>query len=165
VHLTSHRDQARVELCISGYQFPDVAARDERDWDANWLRVSGVVAQADGKAWSFDDPCLTTWEAEELGSWLSNVAAGTVPPSPFRAGQPENLLVFAEPNLAFGLEAREGDRLRIRVHFSLEALPSWLQGPDRPYIFEYFVGLDVSAADLAQAAEDWTLSQMRFPGR
>ncbi len=164
MHLASE-DEARIELCISGYQFPGIAARGERDWDANWLRVSGVVTQAGRETWSFDDPCLTTWEAEQLGSWLGDVAAGTVPPVEFGTLQPGELLVFTEPNLAFGLEARVADRLRIRAHFSLEALPPWLQGANRPDVFEHFISLDVSAAQLAQAAEDWTLNLTKFPRR
>jgi hypothetical protein len=149
VHLTS-RDQARVELQIASYQFPSIKAHGPHDWDANWLTVSGIVTLADGKTWSFNDPCLTTWEAEELGSWLRDVAAGTIPPSPLGTGEPEKLLTFTEPNLALSLEARAADRLRIRVHFSLEALPPWLHGAGRPDIFDYFVTLDVSAAELAK---------------
>jgi hypothetical protein len=164
MHLTSD-DQARIELCIRGYQFPDTEARGERDWDANWLRVGGVVKQADGKTWSFDDPCLTTWEADKLGSWLGDAAAGTVQPVKFGTCQPGELLVFTEPNLAFGLEAQEAHHLRIRVHFSLEALPPWLQGANRPEIFEQFMSLDVSPAEVARAAEDWTSNLMRFPRR
>jgi len=165
VQLSSHDTQARVEIAVIGYQFPDIQAHGERDWDANWLQVSGVVAQPDGRAWSFDDPCLTTWESEKLGTWLTNVAAGTVSPVPFGTEQRGELLVFTEPNLAFGLEAREDDRLRIRVHFSLEALPPWLQVANRPDLFEYFVVVDAPTVELARAAEDWALNLLSFPRR
>jgi hypothetical protein len=81
VHLTS-QNQARIELQIASYQFPAITAHGQHAWDANWLTVSGIVTPADGKTWSFNDPCLTTWEAEKLRSWLRDVAAGTIPPSP-----------------------------------------------------------------------------------
>src|SRR6185369_1127417 len=104
-----------------GYQFPDY--RWAHDEDANWLQVCGDITLADGKTWAFEDPCLTTWDARELGSWLREVAAGTVPPSPVAGGESEELLYFLEPNVAFSMEERTADRVRIRVHFSLESLP------------------------------------------
>jgi hypothetical protein len=75
-------DGASVELRISGHQFPGYEGTTRRDWDANWLKVCGNVAQADGKTWSFEDPSLTTWEAQALGTWLQRAAAGTVAVSP-----------------------------------------------------------------------------------
>jgi hypothetical protein len=110
----------------------------------------------DGKSWAFEDPCLTTWEAAELGSWLNAVADGLVPPSPFGTGQDEQMLVFLEPVVAFSLQERIADRVQVRVHLSLEALPQWLRGDEQPDIFDFFVVLDMSAAELAAAAADWT---------
>jgi hypothetical protein len=121
---------------------------------------------ADGRTWAFEDPCLTTWQARELGTWLREVAAGTVPPSPVADGEPEDLLEFLEPNIAFSVEERTVDRVRIRVHFSLEALPPWLQDTEEePGLFEYFVRLDVSAEELTQAAESWMLGLTEVPER
>jgi hypothetical protein len=161
VQLISY-DEVSVELRISGYQFPDRQAWGERDWDANWLQVRGNVTEADGKAWSFDDPSLTTWEAQELGTWLHDVAAGTVQPSPFGTDEPERLLVFTEPNLAFSLESRIADRVWVRVRFGLEALPPWLQGAQQP---DYSVLLDLSAVELAGAASTWAVELADYPER
>ena len=112
-------DQASVELLIARYQFPGCEGQGNRDWDANWLQVAGTVVLADRKTWSFEDPCMTTWEAAELGRWLNAVADGSVQPSPFGTGQDEHLLVFTEPNVAFSLQERIASRVRVRVHFSL----------------------------------------------
>jgi hypothetical protein len=90
-------DLASVQPTIARRQFPDIQAEGDRDWDANWLQVAGAVVLADGKTWSFEDPCLTTWEAAELGRWLNAVANGSVPPSPYGTGQDEQMLVFTEP--------------------------------------------------------------------
>jgi hypothetical protein len=158
-------DGASVELRISGYQFPGYEGTTRHDWDANWLNVRGNVAQADGKTWSFEDPSLTTWEARALGTWLQGAAAGTVPVSPTGTGEPEQLLVFTEPNLAFSLESRIGDQVRVRAHFSLEALPPWLRSQHQPDIFEYVVLVDLSASDLAGAARTWTRDLAKYPER
>jgi hypothetical protein len=158
-------DGASVELRISGYQFPGCEGTTRRDWDANWLHVRGNVAQADGKTWSFEDPSLTTWEARALGTWLQGAAAGTAAVSPFTTGEPGQLLAFTEPNLAFSLESRIGDRVQVRAHFSLEALPPWLRGQHEPEIFDYFVPVDLSAEELADAAGTWTCDLARYPER
>ena len=156
-------DGALVALRIAGYQFPDY--RWAHDEDANWLQIRGSITLANGKTWAFEDPCLRTWDARELGSWLSEVAAGVVPPSPVTGGEPEGLLYFLEPNVAFSVEERTAARVWIRVHFSLESLPLWLQGPEEPGLFEYFVRLDVSAEELNRAAASWMLELAEFPER
>lgn len=163
--LLNSSDGASVELRISGYQFPGYDGPARRDWDANWLHVRGNVAQADRKTWSFEDPSLTTWEAQALGTWLQGAAAGTVAVSPFGTGDPEQLLVFTEPNLAFSLESRIGDQVQVRTHLSLEALPPWLRGEHQPDIFEYFVLVHLSAAELASAARTWTRDLAHYPER
>lgn len=159
-------DGTLVDLRISGYQFPQCAATDKNDWDANWLNVHGEVTQADGKSWTFEDPCLTTWEAQTLGNWLREAAAGTVPVSPFRTGEPEGqLLFFTEPNLAFSVESWTSDQVGVRVHFSLEALPPWLHGDQRPDILGCVVHIGLSVAELADAADSWVRNLAQYPER
>jgi hypothetical protein len=158
-------DHASVELSVARYQFPGIQGQGDSGWDANWLQVAGAVAMADGKSWSFEDPCMTTWEAAQLGSWLNAVADGLVPPSPLCTGQDEHMLVFVEPVVAFSLQERLGDRVQVRVHLSLEALPQWLRGDEQPDIFSFYIVLDMSAAELASAAADWTGNLRRFPRR
>jgi hypothetical protein len=166
VLLTSF-DGPVVDLCVSGYQFPQRVATSENDWDANWLNVRGKVTQADGKSWTFEDPCLTTWEAQTLGNWLRGAAAGTVPVSPFGMGEvaEERLLFFTEPNLAFSVESRISDQIGVRVHFSLEALPPWVHGAQQPDIVDYVVLIRLSAAGLADAADSWARDLTRYPER
>jgi hypothetical protein len=158
-------NKVSVELSIARYQFPDREGHCDHDWEANWLQIRGMAVLPDGKTWSFEDPSLTTWEAAKLGQWLRGVADGSVRPSPFGAEEIEQLLCFTEPNLAFSLEERIADQVRLRVHFSLEALPPWLSGSEKPDIFDFFVVLDVSATQLDEAAADWTTDLSRFPQR
>lgn len=56
---------ARISLHVLRYEFPGHTER----YDANWLVIRGMVELADA-AWSFQDPCLLTWEVEELIEWL-----------------------------------------------------------------------------------------------
>ena len=139
-----------------------------RDWDANWLYVDGQVELSDGRSWSFSDPCLTTWEARELESWLQGVLAGSVEPTAYGGEMDEKLLDFTEPNLAFSLASRDVGSETIRVHFSLESLPPWLRrngNAERPDIFDFFVEVRSARSALAEAAASWGQELQAFPIR
>jgi hypothetical protein len=56
-------------------------------------------------------------------------------------------------------------RIRVRTHFSLEALPPWLENEQRPDIFDYFVIVDVAAEALADTADTWERELAMFPER
>jgi hypothetical protein len=55
--------------------------------------------------------------------------------------------------------------VRLRVHFSLEALPPWLSGAEQPDVFDFFVELEVPTAQVEIAAADWAAALSRFPQR
>jgi hypothetical protein len=161
-------DAASVELRPVGYQFSRQvaagAAKAERaagtggDWDANWLMIHGDIRTADERYWTFTDPCLTTWEAERLSAWLR--AAASKDP----AGRQE--AVFTEPNLSFMLDGQDGQSVRIRVGFSHESLPSWMPRKLPGWqAQEYFLPLEVSRVELAEAARSWDLDRLQFPAR
>lgn len=57
---------ASVELEMSGCEFPRANKRGD-DWTANWLDILGRVRLADGRTWDFTHPCLTTFEAAQMG--------------------------------------------------------------------------------------------------
>ena len=141
-----------LELGIAGYQFPD----DERDpWDSNWLLVSVRVLSRDG-SWSVVDPCLTTWEAKRLVSWL--VLAATRDPSAVP-------MTFTEPNLTVvaGPVAGAPDRVHVRASFALELRPPWAHtaaGSDN-----LAVDLEVRRGDLARAAASLLSDLVAFPQR
>lgn len=151
-------DGTTVELSIKDYQFG--SSNEPRDWDANWLVVAGAVALSDGATWSFEDPCLTTWEARELLDWLRQVHAGHVQPSIWSSDE-ERLLVFTEPNIAFSLAARSEDSVTIRAHLSLESGPP----SESSELFDYFVPLEVTKTGLVDAFSDWEVSLRAFPVR
>ena len=158
-------DGASVDLRPLRYEFPGIAGAGPGDWDANWLVVGGDVRLADGRGWSFADPCLTTWEARSLGSWLRGVVKGKVRPTAFDAAGDgeETLEAFTEPNLALSLASRSDGAAVVRVHLSLESRPPWLgDGFD---IFGFFVSLDVPLQALAAAAGEWDRELAAFPVR
>lgn len=159
------RDGASLDLGLTGYQF-DASARAPvgTDWDANWLLVRGEVHTADGVEWTFLDPCLTTWESRSISSWLRSAAAGQIAVAEHWSGA-EDLLHFTEPNVAFSLQQRAGNRAVVRVHFSLEALPPSLHAGHRPDIFDYHVAFDVNTDDLTAAADAWDRQCAAFPIR
>jgi hypothetical protein len=100
-----------IELRIVNYQYPD-NSRDQ--YDADWLRIEGIVTHPSGN-WRFCDPCLLTWEAFALATWLDCWAGrSSVNPT----------IGFIEPNLSFSrINASIGSSLR--VSFELESRPPW----------------------------------------
>jgi len=158
---------ALVELRPTGYQFSqagraeaggaDCTAESYADWDANWLVIRGDVTAADGRSWSFTDPCLTAWEAERLSAWLDAVS---------RDAADRDAAVFTEPNVSFFIDGRDRDWVRMRVRFSHESLPGWLPRDVAGWqAGEYFVALEVTTADLAGAARAWDRERQAFPAR
>ena len=122
------------------------------DGDANWLVIHGGIHTATGQSWTFDDPCLTTWEAREFGVWLRAAAESQAP---------DGVLVFIEPNLGFSI-ARVEDAVNLRVHLSLESL-TVAEPPED--LYAYNVPLGLSRQDLLIAARAWQESLAPFPVR
>jgi hypothetical protein len=73
---------------------------------------------------------------------------------------------FTEPNLGFSLDGSSSGRLSIGIRFSHEALPSWMPRERSGWqAAEYLLALDLSQADLAEAAEAWDRHCQPFPER
>jgi hypothetical protein len=169
-------DGTRVRLRPVGYQFPNAEAADG-DYDANWLVIGGSVHLADGRAWTFTDPALLTWEARQLGVWLAGAAYGQVEVvSPEQAAvlpdddeSPDGAAIFVEPNLAFSvagyagfeLEDAGGDVLEgtvsLRVHMAYESAPEWAE--------DIIVELTCPRELVLRAAQDWDKLLVAFPRR
>lgn len=159
---------AAVELWPVGYQFSEPGGTSSpkvgggtgsyAGWDANWLVIRGDIRASDGQSWTFTDPCLTTWEAEKLSLWLRAAASDHG-----AAGDPA---VFTEPNMSFFLDSRRDGRVRMRLRLSHESLPPWLSREAAGWhAGEYYIALEVSCAELAEAAQAWDRDRMSFPAR
>ena len=164
--LLTSSDGAGVELRPTRYQF-SAAPGEPGDWDANWLQVHGCVRTAAGESWEFDDPCLTTWEARELGDWLRAAADGRVPVVEAPVEDSDGLLTFTEPDLGFSVGAREGDSLVVRVHLSLESVADRPRAGEgaRSAPYAHSVPLRVGRAQLLAAAQAWAEDTRPFPER
>lgn len=157
-------DGARVELHLTGYQYPGLHGSGEGDWDANWLNVRGEVRDASGQQWRFLDPCLTTWEANQLGAWLRGILVGSVAAAGMGAEE-RRILSFTEPNVAVSLAARDATDATVRFHFSLESGPPWLPTDDSMDFFDFFVPITASLGDVARAVEEWDQDLAALPPR
>ena len=146
------REGNELEVGLVGYQFPD-EVRDP--WDSNWLLVS-VRALAPEGSWEVVDPCLTTWEAKRLVSYLIHAAAHDPAAVP---------LSFTEPNLTVTARSRPGAPLRVhlRAWFALELRPPWARSAAGSN--NLCVDLDVERGDLARAAASLLSDLVAFPQR
>jgi hypothetical protein len=159
-------DGAEVVLWPTGYQFGR-GSMPPGNWDANWLRVRGEVRTAIGRTWSFHDPCLTTWDAVELLTWLRAAAQGKVPPTDSPAEDSDGLLGFTEPNLGFSVASVDDSHIVLRVHFSLESTPGW---PDTESeanydVYAYSVRLSMTRRELLAAVDCWQADIADYPTR
>ena len=144
------RDGQSLELRILGYQFPHL---ETEEYDSNWLVVAGKVTHSRG-SWQFTNPCLLTYEAERLASWMDRIAD---------ANLPCDTCGFIEPNLEFRA-LLSIDRPVLRVYFDLEARPSWASsvcaGTE-----DLWVEFPIEELDLKSATRQWRTELTTYPQR
>jgi hypothetical protein len=138
-----------LELLIDVYQFP--ALRTE-PYDSNWLYVTGKVAHRKAP-WKFRHPCLLTYEAQALVTWLESVAHGrdVVP-----------VLSFTEPLVEFRLHGPADARV-VRIFFRLEARAPWIDPPG--YEDPEWIDIPVDGSRLLSAAASLRVELAKFPQR
>jgi hypothetical protein len=135
-----------VELQILGYQFPHL---ETKEYDSNWLIVAGNITHQRG-SWQFTDPCLLTYEAEQLASWMDAVADAELP---------SDYCAFTEPTLEFRALLNI-DRPVVRLYFDLEARPSWATKVE-----EIFLEFAIEDLDLRSIAQQWRTELSAYPER
>src|SRR5699024_10855929 len=123
-----HDENTELELRIAGYQFALQETADEpadasSSWDSNWLVVEGAVRASDGTQWTFEDPCLTTWEVAKLSDWLQQIATETVTAAANADadGPVFKWLTFTEPNLSFAVVSLSESQAELTIVLSHEA--------------------------------------------
>ena len=114
--------------------------------DTNWLIIAGRILADFDDPWSFAEPCMTAFDARNLGEWLQQAADGQHPAR----------IDFLEPNLAFTLT----DPTTATVEFAQEAAR-----PGTPIDGHVEVALPMHPAALAQAAADWRTETDAYPPR
>ncbi len=143
------REGNQLALSVVGYQFPDETVDP---WESNALLVSVRVVSPQG-TWEVVDPCLTTWEAAHLASWLTAFVV---------SGDRRSTSVSA-PNVTMSARAATGSTIALLACFELEQRPPWLVsvGGDG----ELCVELEVSTGDVLVAAAALRADLARFPQR
>jgi hypothetical protein len=100
--------------------------------------------------------------------WLRGVLSGDVQPAAINGEADEHLLIFTEPNVAFSLASRGDGSATIRVHFSVESSPPWLQGGgsvEDAESYEFFVEAQLAQSALVEAIASWDQELVAFPIR
>lgn len=140
-------DGAEFDLVVLGYQFSEAdladTAAESRGWDANWLIARGRVRTAAGSRWGFEDACLTTWEARQLGRWLEQLT-----------DSPDGLepIAFTEPALVFSSGAVSAAGFRsVEISLSHSAAAQNGQGVSTQSMIT--IGSSVEA--VGSAARQW----------
>jgi hypothetical protein len=136
-----------LEIRVVGYQFPDATDLARR---YSWHMVQGSATVEDA-SWHFRWQALTCDESPRVGPWLRSLAAAVATEPDLNIGPPARL-EFTEPNLALvGLDLRP-DQLVLRVELDVEFhrdRAHWRAS--QPYLLD----LDVSGAQLIDAAQQW----------
>jgi len=172
VHLTSP-EGPELELTILGYEFPGI----DKDYDtSNWLIIR-VRTRAPSGPWESVGPFMSTFDVEELATWLDAVAAeapminretlmesGRAPREGLPASRLYDPCEFLEPNLRFVLAERTRDHAVLHVYFGLDARPPWARvtGAENE---ESRLVLTVSSADLKAASQSLRSQLCTFPVR
>jgi len=143
------RDGNELSMSIVGYLFPDQAVDP---WESNQLLVALRVVSPQG-AWEVVDPCLTTWEAARLASWLTA----------FVVGGDRTPVTVTAPNVTVSARAASASTIALVACFELEQRPPWLVsvGGDG----ELCVELEVTTGEVVVAAAALRADLVRFPQR
>ncbi|MET4158305.1 hypothetical protein [Agromyces sp. PvR057] len=120
-----------------------------------------------GRGWEFTSPCLTTFEAAQLGSWLQDLSGVENQGEP-RSGtvtKPGERLIFTEPVLAFEAETTSGGGLAIRILLDLEARPPWEPWEQWTGENQFVLLIPINRQQLHVAARQWAEELALFPER
>jgi hypothetical protein len=156
----------KLKLEILDYEFPNIedlggpmtqAQMEEleidRDYDANWLNVQ-ITAENQTTKWDVVDPCMLTWELENLLTWFVNMAEDI---------ETENLatsLFFIEPCITLYQMRLDDDNYRIRFALSFELAP-----PNEARGAEYYMDFNLSRKEIAVLADNIAVALSKYPPR
>ena len=140
-----------MQLRIKGYEFPN-AIGDY--YDANWLSIEIAVTHRD-RYWTATDPCLLTYEVEQLAIWFTRIATKV---------EAASVQKFLEPNLKLCIIDTISNTKNLRVFFELEFRPHWL--PFKHGIEEdLWLDFPLTELDLQEAANALRQEISLYPPR
>jgi hypothetical protein len=144
-----NKEGITFELEVVGYEFATI---QEDYWDSNWLNVQVRIEHPLG-AWSFMDPCLTTFDVERLAGWFEATARGEAIPEAEEG--------FVEPTLEFSYVPVP--LAAIQVRFVHESGPPWFTEQDQGD--ELTLSFPVAENDLQSSARALREILVRYPAR
>lgn len=144
----SGSDGSLFEMRVVGYQFPEI---QDEEYDSNWLLIQIHLVHPRGE-WTTVDPCLLTYEVEELADWFDAIARGD---------HVDAEQHFIEPNLLFRLRDQGANGRTLAVYLALDC---WAKSEAAP-IDNRFVLFPLAGVDPARVAEELRGELARYPQR
>ena len=97
-----------ITFSILNYQFPyeKFSKPNDINYDANWLVIK-VDYEEDGELKVFEDPCILTWELQELADQIFALLSGQ---------SDEYISEYIEPCIEFSI-IREDEKYRFNIQF------------------------------------------------
>lgn len=159
------KDGKKFQIDVLDYEFPNredtggipteqqLEEMGGRDYDANWLNI-GFECYDKKYEWKAVDPCLLSWELEDLMDWFVNLAEDR----DVENAAPQ--MAFTEP--CFGILQKRLDENNFKLRFVLayETAP-----PEEYHNGEYFMDFVLSRQELADIANNIAMAAAAFPER
>ena len=139
------------ELRIIQYEFPNI---NNEKYDANWLLIEIEVSDQYGQ-WVVKDPCLLTFDIQNLGNWLLSIAAGEEVISKFQ---------FMEPELEFHLIRPIEEEYILRIYMRHNLKPQWKSSRGRE-AEDFWLDFPVDSLVLQRLANSLHQQLMEYPPR
>ena len=138
-------------LTIVGYEFPALATTP---YDSNWLDIRVDVISDQG-TWSASDPCLLTYEVQQLADWLDAIGEHR---------NASSVCSFTEPCLAFQLLTDDQGQPILRILFELELRPAWAASKTASRE-DVWIELPLTLPSASRAAQELRTELERYPQR
>ena len=150
MHLTDSSDSS-FELKIAAYQYPNI---HNDYYDSNWLMIQVDVKHPQG-SWRASDPCLLTFEVEQLAQWLEEVKSNS---------NKISHCSFIEPCLEFRIVENNKGTNVLRVYFELKTRPPWAYARAAGQE-DLWVEFALGEIDLFKAIQELRAQLQQYPQR
>ncbi len=159
------KDGKKIQIDILDYEFPNredtggipteeqLEAMGGRDYDANWLNV-GFECYDEKYEWKTVDPCLLSWELEDIMTWFVNMAEGR------EENNNSPQMFFTEPCVGIYQRKLDDDHFKFRFALAYEVAP-----PEEYRNGEYYMDFVLSREELAAIADSIAAAAAAFPVR
>ena len=159
------KDGKKIQIDILDYEFPNredtggiptdeqLEEMGGRDYDANWLNV-GFECYDEKYEWKTVDPCLLSWELEDIMTWFVNLAEGR------EENNDTPQMFFTEPCVGIYQKKLDDDHYKFRFALAYEVAP-----PEEYRNGEYYMDFVLSRAEIAEIADTIAMAAAAFPER